>query len=218
MAEQEEADDLDAFFAAAESGDSEAIRQAAQQVASTSERADKRFAAADKLRNSSRPGARVRQGGKAKYIAIEEEDAASGDPFTVVPHSFPAHLPWWGWASIGVVLAGIFFAVLFMPALELANLTARLGDSGPSSQAAMRQLVLRGDERTINILFEMANSQKHDINKRLQAVDTLSLIREPAAERALLRLELAASTDLRVREHAKAARQQRESAAASRPR
>lgn len=227
MSGMNDEDDLDAFFRAAESNDTEALSQAADQVASTniaSRRPGDAAARPDSGNELNLDDTAFREDllhsinnyrdakdNEPKFIAIEPQNE-SGAPFTLVRHNIPSILPWWVWVSFATVLCSIFLAVLFIPRIELSALTARLGDNRTSSQSAMRQLVMRGDENTVNKLFEMASSPNQDITARLRAIDALSLIAEPAAERALLRLELADSTDSRVRQHAIAARKQREAA------
>lgn len=228
MSSIQDEDDLDAFFRAAENDDHAALTQAADQVASGG--AAGRYGESsphgieqdnvvnldgDAFREGPPRGFnrnyRHSRSGEAKFTAMEPQNAdAGGAPFVLVPYSIPSMLPWWVWASVVIMLCGIFLAVMFIPRIELSSLTAHLGGSQASAQSAMRQLVMRGDENTVNGLYEFAASQSQDINARLRAIDTLSLIAEPEAERALLRLELAEGTDPLVRRHAIAARKQRE--------
>lgn len=233
MSSLNDEDDLDAFFRAAENNDSAALTQAADYVASTSlvDQPAGPPPSGGEPKNELNSGDTAfredllskinyyphSQNGEPKFIAIEPQNAdADGDPFVLVPHGIPGMLPWWVWTSVAIVLCSIFLAVMFIPRIELSNLTARLGDNQASSQSAMRQLVMRGDENTVNKLYELAASQSQDISARLRAIDALSLIAEPAAARALLRLELADSTDSRIRQHAIAVRKQREAASVRR--
>lgn len=228
MPDNNELDDLEAFFLAAENDDPEALDAAAENVAGTGQTGDDTESSAlkpptasysntplpdvNKLYKQTRT---IRKGKDSeKYVAIEPSSTYAGDaPFVVVPQGIASSLPWWAWTAIVLVIAVIFSVIVFMPEAQLSSLTARLSDSTSTSQAAIRQLILRGDDRTVEKLYGLAASSNDTIETRLRAVDTLSLIRDPSAERALLRLELASGTDARVRQHAIAARRQRESSA-----
>lgn len=154
---------------------------------------------------------------EGKFIAVEPEasgKAATADqPFVLIPAHVHFFLPWWAWVTIGVGLAILMLGVLLTPGITLDRLTARLGDGNQANvQSAMAQLVIKGDERTVSRLYEMAASREAEMSTRLRAVDTLGLIEMADADRALLRLELATGTDVQVREAAIAARRQREAA------
>jgi len=226
MPNNNEPDDLEAFFLAAENDDPEALDAAAESVAGAVQNGDSAASQPPTASYSNTPlpdvtklykQPRNRKGKDSeKFVAIEPGNTYAGDdPFVLVPQSIASSLPWWAWAAMALVIAVIFSVIVFMPEAQLSSLTARLSDNSntSSSQAAMRQLILRGDDRTVEKLYELAASSSDSIETRLRAVDTLSLIRDPSAERALLRLELASSTDARVRQHAIAARRQRESSA-----
>jgi hypothetical protein len=153
-----------------------------------------------------------------KFIAIDPESFghphdAGGDPFVLIPAHIHSLLPWWGWVTIVLGIVVLVTAVVLIPMVSLERLTARLGDANQrNAESAMRQLVLQGDERTVGKLYDLAASPGNGLTSRLRAVDTLSLIQAPDADRALLRLELADGTDSQVREAAVAARRQREAA------
>lgn len=229
MSSQFEDDDLDAFFQAAANNDAEALNSAANNVASSSTSTVKRKSSPKNTKAEPKHPTSLEDAlfgdvemitaddDGPKFVAVEPHNNTP-DPFTLIPHNIPSALPWWAWVSVGIVLLSIFFMVMLMPRLELSNLTARLGASQASSQPAMRQLVMRGDEQTVNRLYDMASEQTNTIDERLRAIDVLSLIEDPAAARALLRLELASGTDARVRNHAIAARKQREASSERQPR
>lgn len=224
MPQNDQQDDLDAFFMAAEQNDRSALSEAAHSIADAKPSGSGAFPSNPQ---STPPLSSTPEffelhdlfadsaDGPQKFIAVEADSPSDNEPFILIPQHIARSLPWWAWVSIFLVLAGVFLAVMILPDVQLSNLTARLGTSNANTQSAMRQLVLRGDEHTVNKLYELASSQDKEIEMRLRAVDTLSLIQEPAAERALLRLELASNTDARVRQQAIAARRQRESSKSS---
>lgn len=154
---------------------------------------------------------------EGKFVAIDP-DAIPGnrsqgrDPFVLIPANIHSFVPWWGWLTIVLGLAVLVTAVVLLPGVSLNRTVARLGDSNPATaQNAMRQLVMKGDERTVDKLYSLASSPRESVHARLRAVDTMSLIeRVPAVDRALLRLELSSATNEQVREVAIAARKQRE--------
>lgn len=224
-------DDLDAFFSAADKSDTSAMQQAAENVAGTtrvvgksapapvSAQSQKSGKSPTSLRPSSdAPSVEINNGQLSldgKFIAIEPEpgSAQSAHPFILIPANIHAFLPWWGWLTIGMGLLIMIIGVIVTPLITLDRVAARLGDSSESTaQSAMRQLVIRGDERTVGKLYDMASSANQKMETRLRAVDTLGLIQAADADRALLRLELAGNTEARVREAAIAARRQREAA------
>ncbi len=227
MPDNNELDDLEDFFLAAENDDPEALDAAAESVTGSGQGGSGNGASSPASQtplasytNTPLPDVnklykhpkspKTRE--TSRFIAVEPNSTYAGDdPFVLVPQSIASSLPWWAWATIAMVILVIFSVIVLMPEAQLSSLTARLSDNSSTSQAAMRQLILRGDDRTVEKLYELAASSNDTIETRLRAVDTLSLIRDPAAERALLRLELASSTDARVRQHAIAARRQRES-------
>jgi HEAT repeat protein len=150
-----------------------------------------------------------------KFIAIDP-GAAKDDDITLVPARVYTYVPLWGWAAIVLGLLVFAAAVIFLPGVSIERLASRLGDDNDIVvQQAMRALVVKGDERTVRTLFDMASSDEQGIKTRLRAVDTMSLIEEmPEVDRSLLRLELASGTNELVREAAIAARRQREAARA----
>ena len=230
-------DELDAFFAAAENDDSSALQKAADRVATDTPvdpfataleretdvrkrvKADTSMIRGTRVRNVTQIMLRQQEtasGATAKPLGSTTKRVAVRDTRTLRTVSaresgfnLSKLLPWWGWLSIALVIVGIFVAVLFLPLLQLSGLTSRLGEDSESSQHAMRQLVLQGDERTVRTLYDMAASPEEAMDARLRAIDTLSLIREPAADHALHRLELGTSSDAKIRAHAAAARKQR---------
>lgn len=149
-----------------------------------------------------------------KFIAIDP-DAIPGmkkdEPFILVPAHIHTYVPWWGWVTIAAGLVVFVAAVVIMPGVTLNRLVSRLGDANEATvQRTMRQLVVKGDERTVKKLFAVASSPQEGLSARLRAVDTMSLIeRVPEVDRALLRLELSTGTHEQVREAAIAARKQR---------
>ncbi len=150
-----------------------------------------------------------------KFIAIDPDaipGMANSDPFVLVPANIHAYVPWWGWVTIAAGLAVFIAGVVLLPGISLNRLASRLGDKNEATaQQAMRQLVVKGDERTVRKLFDMASSSNEGLTTRLRAVDTMSLIdRVPEVDSALLRLELSSGTHNQVREAAIAARKQRE--------
>ncbi len=236
-------DDLDAFFSAAANADTDALNQAAEQVAGTRHIPVKPEVGPvqpiGKPAAGAVPATQIVpesdsvllreiysehiQSNDGKYIAIDPESIAgneTSDPFVLVPANVHTMLPWWAWATIAMSLITLIAVWVLMPPVLLNRLTSRLGDDSPAAaQSVMRQLVLKGDRETIGKLYEMASSSETGMTTRLRAVDTLSLIKAAEADRALLRLELASSTDDQVREAAIAARKQREAAKSrSRPR
>lgn len=224
-------DDLDAFFSAAESADLAAVEKAAETVAGAERQAfeearpkkgttvaDRNLLGHGSYTPAFEPppkGVRTLDG---KFIAMEPdaEEAEKGEPFVLIPANGPALFPWWVWATIVSSLAVLVAAMVYMPGVSIERVTARLGDSdNVNAQSAMRTLVIRGDERTVDKLYEIAVSRDRDMVQRLRAVDTLGLIHTPDAEHALLKLELSGASDSRVREAAIAARRQREASKAS---
>ncbi len=160
---------------------------------------------------------------EGKFIAIAPEDGrdAKDEPFILVPANVHSVVPWWGWLTIGLGLAMLVAGVILMPLISLNRTAAKLGDRNENAaRNAMRQLVLRGDERTVKKLYSIASAPDERVATRLRAIDTMTLIeRVPEVDRALLRLELSDSTHDQVREAAIAARRQREaSRARTRPR
>ncbi|MCC8180819.1 MAG: hypothetical protein LIP23_07930 [Planctomycetes bacterium] len=152
-----------------------------------------------------------------KFIAIDPETIETSsrrqEPFVLTPAHVHAFLPWWVWLTIALALVVLICGIMVMPQISLDRITARLGGHSPSNvQGAMRHLVLKGDERTIDKLYSIAASNTNEVDLRLRAVDTLGLMEETNAERALLRLELSSGTDARVRAAAINARKQRETA------
>ncbi|MCD8139532.1 MAG: hypothetical protein LUE17_07110 [Planctomycetaceae bacterium] len=152
-----------------------------------------------------------------KFIAIDP-NAIPGvaddpdQPFVLIPAHVHSVMPWWGWFTIGLGLLMLITGVVLLPGVTLGRLTARLGDQNDETvRAAMRQLVISGDERTVRKLYDVAASPGATLPLRLRAIDTMSLIEQvPEVDRALLRLELSADTHEQVREAAIAARRQRE--------
>ncbi|MCC8167630.1 MAG: hypothetical protein LIQ31_16200 [Planctomycetes bacterium] len=155
---------------------------------------------------------------EGKFIAIAPEDgkATRDEPFILVPANVHSVVPWWGWLTIVLGLAMLVAGVILMPLITLNRTAARLGDRNENAaRNAMRQLVLRGDERTVKKLYSIASAPDERVDTRLRAIDTMTLIeRVPEVDRALLRLELSDSTHDQVREAAIAARRQREAARA----
>ncbi|MCD7897983.1 MAG: hypothetical protein LUG50_15125, partial [Planctomycetaceae bacterium] len=155
---------------------------------------------------------------EGKFIAIAPEDNASDtdDPFILVPANVHSVVPWWGWLTIVLGLGMLVAGVILLPLITLNRTAAKLGDRNENAaRNAMRQLVLRGDERTVKKLFSIASAPDERVDTRLRAIDTMTLIeRVPEVDRALLRLELSDGTHEQVREAAIAARRQREAARA----
>lgn len=205
MTTQPERDDIDDFFAAAENSDPEALRRAADNLGAPR---------ADEARPAAQPPGDLRDDDFLKFLAVETEEADDPNaPFKVVPVHIPSVLPWWAWLSMASVLVGLFVALLLLPGLRLSGRTSRLTEGNYArAQSAMRDLILTGDERAVDKLFEMASAREQTIDSRLRAVDALAVMREPAADRALLRLEVAERTDERVRRAAVNARRQRQAA------
>lgn len=229
MAEQsnDNFDDLDAFFSAAASDDPHAMEKAAQNVATGGRTlpptgSDSERSTAGGQRSAESAAYAIPQEGfsdlDGKFIAIDPESIPgasekSNQPFVLIPAHIHSILPWWAWVTIGLGLSMLIAGVVVMPELSTSRLVSRLGDKNEAqAQAVMRQLVLQGDERTVNKLYDMASSNQAGLGTRLRAVDTLGLMRSQGADRALLRLELARGTDERVRDAAIAARRQREAA------
>ena len=221
-------DDLDAFFAAAESRDPGELVQAAENIARTGAEISPAAESAAKT-SLRRPDAgdpdaaagleALKEAGSldGKFIAIDPDaipdlDAADRQaPFVLIPAHIHSYVPWWGWTAIAITLAMMVAGVILTPIIKLDRLAARLDDPNQASvQKAMRDLVVKGDEKTVRKLYDMAASPRVGLATRLRAVDTMSLIeRVPEVDRALLRLELTAAND-QVREAAIAARRQRE--------
>lgn len=153
---------------------------------------------------------------EGKFVAIDPDTIPGGatgkEPFILIPAHIHSFVPWWGWLTIGFGLAVLIAAVVMFPGVSLNRTISRLGDSNPATaQQAMRQLVMKGDERAVGKLYDLASSPRESVRARLRAVDTMSLIeRVPEVDRALLRLELSSGTNNQVREAAIAARKQRE--------
>ena len=222
-------DDLDAFFSAASSANPLDLQQAAQSVTGTS--SGRQWMTSDSEEedvgepqpddvdvrgNDGRHDYDVEEL-EGKFIAIDPASVPGGedggDPFILIPANIPALLPWWAWIAIGLGLLVMVAAVVLMPGLTLHRLASRLDDANPANaQYVMRQLVIRGDERTVGTLYDLASSRDAKLATRLRAVDTLGLMHLPHADRALLRLELASDTHEQIREAAIAARKQREAA------
>lgn len=213
-------DDLDAFFSAS---NPEQLEQAAHKVAGNP-------TAAHPERGKTKAGHAKKASAAAhvdlpyqdldgKFIAIDPEklangaDAAGHEPFILVPANIHAMLPWWGWLAIAMGLLGIVAGVVIAPYITLGQLTSKLGDRNEATaQYAMRQLVIRGDDRTVDTLYDVAVSNRRPMAARLRAVDTLSLIDTAKADRALQRLELASGASRQVRDAAVLARRQRDAA------
>ncbi len=221
-------DALDAFFSAADSDDPGAVEQAAESVVKPP--APKPATPAQPPKKKKAPSSSKPQASEAseslegKFIAIDpdaieqEQRAPRHEPFVLIPAHIHSFLPWWVWVAIIISLALLICGIMLMPGVTLERMTARLESTDNASvQSAMRQLVLKGDERTVNKLFDIAASNEQGITMRLRAVDTLSLIEANEADRALLRLELGGNTESQVREAAIAARKQRK-ASQTRPR
>lgn len=209
-------DDLDAFFTAALSENPEDIESVAANVGK---------AAAKKNGDDIDDIDEIIGGLDGKFVAYDPEAlgqavADSGDPLVLIPANIHSYVPWWGWLTIVLGLFVLVTGIVLMPAITLNRLADRLDDSNQANvQYAMRQLVMRGDERTVRKLYDVAASPDARVVARLRAVDTMSMIeRVPEVDRALLRLELAGSTDEQVREAAIAARKQRDAVKARRRR
>lgn len=227
-------DDLDAFFNAADSDNPQDIAEAAANVSSPAPAAESRRK--KKKRNSKRSSKRkdtpsglpqeeldalvgeenppAGKNLKGKFIAVDSGGrGGAGEPFILIPAHISSYIPRWGWAAIAAGLLMLIVGVILMPAWSLDRLASRLGDGNAAdAQQAMRSLVLNGDARTVNKLYDMAASGGEPLTARLRAVDAMGLINVPEADRSLLRLELAGGTDEQVREAAIAARKQREAA------
>ncbi|MDR0361982.1 MAG: hypothetical protein LBJ46_04775, partial [Planctomycetota bacterium] len=94
MAENNDTDDIDDFFAAADSADSAALRRAADNFSIPS--ADAADADSD-----------LTEDDFLRYIAVDvDENGESGAPFKVVPVHIPSALPWWAWAAMSFILVG----------------------------------------------------------------------------------------------------------------
>lgn len=232
MADSEDVfDDLDAFFSAASGDNPDELQQAAQHVAGTKgvhgdiagPGAGPRIPqqTADPAPHTATPAGELQEVSaddlNGKFIAIDPEAlhdetaVPASEPFILIPANIHAFLPWWGWLSIGLGLVMLVAGVIIAPYINLNRLASKLGDANEANaQYAMRQLVIRGDERTVGKLYDMASSGESPMSARLRAVDTLGLINAPQADRALQRLELAGSTNEKVREAAIAARKQKE--------
>jgi hypothetical protein len=219
-------DDLEAFFKAATSENTDAMNEAAQKVVDaaqpgtedpTNESPRQTTSRKNKAIGLSAPDKElVREAYRdmdGKFIALDPEKitGSTKEPFILVPAHVHTLLPWWAWVTIAMSFIMLIVVWVIMPSLFLDRLTARLGDENPSTaQSVMRQLVMKGDRETVEKLFGVAASQSTAMTVRLRAVDTLSLIGASDADRALLRLELANETDAEVKDAAIAARKQRE--------
>lgn len=222
-------DALDAFFSAADSDDPGAMEQAAESVVKPAAPQPAAAAAQPPKKKKAAPPPKQQvpdapESLEGKFIAIDpdaieqEAGAPRHEPFVLIPAHIHSFLPWWVWVAIIISLALLVCGIMLMPGVTLERMTARLESTDNASvQSAMRQLVLKGDERTVNKLFDIASSNEQGITMRLRAVDTLSLIEANEADRALLRLELGGNTEAQVREAAIAARKQRK-ASQTRPR
>lgn len=208
-------DDLDAFFTAALSENPEDIETAAASFGKRGARkqADAAMDDIDEIIGEL----------DGKFIAYDPESLGravteDGDPLVLIPANVHSYVPWWGWTTIALGLIMLASGIMLMPGIALDRLAARLDDSDQATvQYAMRQLVMRGDERTVKKLYSVAASPEARVVARLRAVDAMSLIeRVPEVDRALLRLELTSSTNEQVREAAIAARKQREAVKARR--
>lgn len=224
-------DDLDAFFSAAAKADAEGMQNAAQNVAGTQQGRQtgvrpKRVTEVKPAPAGQEPPPLFQAGTfpeydtddaglKGKFVAVDPSavgrHGGSDEPFVLIPANIHAYLPWWVWVAIGASLLMLAAGIFIVPSVNLRRMTARLGGNNAANvQSAMRQLVIRGDSRTIAQLYDMAMSPSLEMTARLRAVDTLGLMDDLDAERALLRIELASSTDATVRAAAVAARKQRE--------
>lgn len=223
-------DDLNAFFSAAINSDTHVMKQAAENVAGTgrntagtdtgstrSEEDDWNFieTIGHPTNDHATEGFSDLDG---KFIAIDPENVSrasgtSDQPFVLVPAKIHSLLPWWAWTTIALGLSTLAAGIIIVPEISTSRLISRLdGKNEAEAQAIMRQLLLRGGDRIVSKLYDMASANQPGISSRLRAVDTLGLMRNQSAERALLRLELARETDERIREAAIAARRQREAA------
>ncbi|MDR1611557.1 MAG: HEAT repeat domain-containing protein [Planctomycetota bacterium] len=209
MAGQPERDDIDDFFAAAENSDPGALRRAANNLGSSRSGENPR---SDGDRRSDQPPDSLNDDDFLKFLAVEAEDEDDSEaPFKIVPVHIPSVLPRWAWFCMGVVLAGLFASLLLLPGLLLNGKTSRLTRGNyAKAQSAMRELIVTGDRRTVDKLFEMASSQDEPIASRLRAIDALTMMREPSADRVLLRLAIAEHADERIRRAAENARRQRQ--------
>ncbi|MDR3211087.1 MAG: hypothetical protein LBU79_04135 [Planctomycetota bacterium] len=124
----------------------------------------------------------------------------------------PLVIPWWAWLAMGLLFLLIFSVVLFANPIHNSYLIYCLDNDGDFPSDAARQLVINGDESTVSSLYQIAASDQAKRESRLKAIDVLTLMQQAAAGHALLRLELAGRTEPVIREHAKAARKQREAA------
>lgn len=216
MAEEEDIfDDLDAFFSAASNANPDQLQQAAENVAIGPSPAAEPTRQAHPDAGTAHPSARP-EDLEGKFIAIDPEALGlepsddEREPFIIIPAHIHTLLPWWGWTTIGLGLLVLVAGVMIAPYINLSRLASRLGDSNEANaQYAMRQLVLRGDERTVGKLYDLAASDNEPMAARLRAVDTLGLIEDSQADRALQRLELAGSTHRQIRDAAIATRKQR---------
>lgn len=148
-----------------------------------------------------------------KCIAVDPGRSKGSAP-TLVPARVYAYIPLWGWLALVLGILVFAAAVIILPGISIDRLTSRLGDDSDAvAQQAMRALVVKGDERTVQKLYDMASSEEERIRARLRAVDTMSMIEDvPEVDRSLLRLQLTESTHDQVREAAGAAIRQREAA------
>lgn len=210
-------DELDAFLAAADGSDAEVMRSAALGVAAAP--ATKRGGNAAQYDfeqdedaagfiEPPLPWEAAGQGGAAfagKFVAMDS--GGSEKPFVLIPARIHAMIPWWTWVAIGTSLVMLVAGVMFIPSLRLGQLAERLGDGNPSVvHAAMRDIVLSGDERAVTKLYGLASSPRSAMPARLRAIDTLGLIQTRGAENALRRLELSERSEPGIREAAAAAR------------
>lgn len=212
-------DDLDAFFKAADTDRPGAIRIAARKISQgEDDHADEVMDDLKQAVESTNDFPKVEEihtvlpkDLEGKFIVLESEKD-SDDPFVLIPANIHNYVPWWGWLTIGLGLLMLIAGVVLMPQLSLDRLVSRLGDGNEANvRHAMRQIVIKGNERTVKKLYGVATSDKQGISTRLRAVDAMSLIeRVPEVDRALLRLELSAETNQQVRQAAIAARKQRE--------
>ncbi|MCL2001456.1 MAG: hypothetical protein FWG74_08490 [Planctomycetes bacterium] len=207
---EEVLDDLDAFFNSASNTDTGAISKAAISVLQPV--SPKAAAGASRKPPDGNYDSAPHLDGK--FVAVNPSGklapGPSGAPFVLIPAHIHTILPRWGWAAIFFSLLLLAAGIITMPIFNLRRLAARLEDGSQSQvHAAMHQLVLSGNRRTVDKLFTMASSDQAGMEARLRAIDTLCLIPAVYADQALLRLELSGTTHETVREAAGAARKQR---------
>lgn len=230
-------DDLDAFFDAADSDNPDKIRQAAKNLAEQGANGDKSPTPQPTLPNAGTTGKERldgdapddpgisdadlllltnEKGGEGKFIAIDPASIPgsehTAEPFVLIPANIHSYIPIWGWITIAVVLVMMIAGVVLTPIVRLDRTVAKLGDGNQTTvQNTMRQLVVKGDKKTVEKLYGIAAAPQEKLVVRLRAVDTMALIEKvPEVDRFLLRLELATETDEQIREAAIAARKQRE--------